>query len=492
MEGLKSLFLKKNEDENIERKSILVDIPNDSNDVNSSNPSYEPHNLKIVFAGMAGNILEWYDFGIFGYFSDEIAKNFFPPNQEENAALVETFAVYGLAFLARPIGGLIIGKMGDTHGRKGALETTVFYMAFSTFAMGVLPTYEMVGPLATVLLILTRLIQGLSVGGQLMSSMLFTLEKTSVKRWGFMSSAVFASVTVGVELGSVFASVINDSLTKDEVDIWGWRIPFLFGLTGILPALYLKYRAEEVLPPQEYSEQVERTGGTQIQETQTNEPIRETLRKRNFRALMVIILAPSLNTTVYYLSYVWLFTYMTAIIEPPIPHAFNITSLNLLGGFIETFCAGLFVDWVEDYGKVMLVSSLVLGISSPVAFGLIGTGGVHAGLVAAGVQFYLSVFLFIYQAAVVPWVILKSPTKIRLTLISLGWNISLIIWGGFSPTVATILVDQVNKTGPGYMVTVASALALIALWLPSSDEDSSTSLGGSTNELEDHRKPLLE
>lgn len=202
----------------------------------------EHHDLKTTIAGIAGNVLEWYDFSVYGYFSDIIGKVFFPPNQSGNAALVESFAVFGIAFLVRPIGGAIFGYMGDNVGRKTALENSILLMALPTFLLGCLPSFESVGWWSTVLLIICRALQGFSVGGQLMSSVVFTLEGTDQSKWGFRAAIVFAATTLGAVLGSLVAYALRETLNDEQLESFGWRIPFFFGLVGILPGLYLKVR----------------------------------------------------------------------------------------------------------------------------------------------------------------------------------------------------------------------------------------------------------
>ena len=146
-----------------------------------------------TFAGVAGNVLEWYDFAVFGFLDDVIGDVFFPPNSEGDAS---AFLVFGGAFIMRPIGGLLLGWLGDTVGRKKALVVSIFLMAFPTFAMGCLPGYSQIGNWAVVLLIIVRLLQGLSVGGQLMSSLVFTLENHDPGRWGLFGSFVMAAANL--------------------------------------------------------------------------------------------------------------------------------------------------------------------------------------------------------------------------------------------------------------------------------------------------------
>lgn len=200
----------------------------------------ESHDLKTRIAGIAGNVLEWYDFSVYGYFSDIIGKVFFPPNTSGNAALVESFAVFGIAFLIRPIGGAIFGYMGDNVGRKSALENSILLMALPTFLLGCLPTYASIGWYSTALLIICRMFQGFSVGGQLMSSVVFTLEASPEKHWGFQAGAVFAATTLGAVIGSLVAYTLRETLNDEQMESFGWRIPFFFGLVGLIPGYYLK------------------------------------------------------------------------------------------------------------------------------------------------------------------------------------------------------------------------------------------------------------
>jgi len=182
--------------------------------------------LVQTIAGVAGNVLEWYDFAIFGFLSDVIGQVFFPPNQSGNRATIESFAVFGGAFVMRPLGGLIMGYIGDVYGRKHALVLSIFLMAIPTFAMGCLPSYARVGYASTISLIVVRLLQGLSVGGQLMSSLVFTLENHPTSKWGLYGSFVMAAANCGTLLGSIAGFILRASLTQDQLVQWGWRVRF--------------------------------------------------------------------------------------------------------------------------------------------------------------------------------------------------------------------------------------------------------------------------
>mmetsp|Transcript_12973 Transcript_12973/g.35912 ORF Transcript_12973/g.35912 Transcript_12973/m.35912 type:complete len:310 (+) Transcript_12973:109-1038(+) len=203
-------------------------VNNPNNNHHSSLLPEHRHDFLTTLAGVAGNVLEWYDFAVFGFFGDVIGEVFFPP-QAGHSQMVESFAVFGVAFLMRPLGGLVMGYIGDVYGRKKALVLSIFLMAFPTFAMGCLPSYQQVGPIAIGLLLITRMLQGLSVGGQLMSSLVFTLEGHDPSVWGLFGSFVMAAANFGTLLGNLAAFVMRGSLTDAQLASWGWRIPFLSG-----------------------------------------------------------------------------------------------------------------------------------------------------------------------------------------------------------------------------------------------------------------------
>lgn len=175
-----------------------------------SNPLH--HKLKTL-AGVMGNVLEWYDFAVFGFFSDIIGEVFFPKSQSKDLSVMESFAVFGGAFLMRPLGGIVIGFIGDTSGRKEALEISIFLMALATTLMGCLPTYSQIGNSAILLLLIVRMLQGLSVGGQLMTSLVFTLEGRPKDRWGLYGSFVMGAANIGTFLGGLVAYGLRRTLT---------------------------------------------------------------------------------------------------------------------------------------------------------------------------------------------------------------------------------------------------------------------------------------
>lgn len=471
---------------NVHTEKSQVESSNEQNSKDLSNTRTSP-DLKATLISLSGNILEWYDFVVFGYFSDVIGEVFFPPNQKGSAALVESFLVYGLAFVARPIGGAILGRMGDKNGRKGALEHSILWMAFATFAIGCLPSYDRVGLLSPALLTIMRLIQGMMLGGQLVSLLLFILEQRDFSTWAYWGAVVNAFSKIGSFVGSAVTLTIRECLTDDQVKRWGWRIPFWLGALGGLPAIYLKYRVKEY-----YERPSMQKTGTDLDEntdssddcenghvdenshmeTSKNacmdekDPLKEVLSKVNFPSLIGATLLPSVFCGLNYLMFVWLAVFMNTIIDPPVPHAYAINTINVaFGGIILTIVAGWFADWYGNHKKLLIISSVVCGVTAPACFFLLGKGGAYEGLVAFSVQLYASILLAIFSAAMVPWLVSNTPIELRLTMVSIGMNMASLLFGGFTPLLATILASRINFIAPAYILTTASAMSLTGIYI---------------------------
>ena len=215
----------------------------------------KPGQFQSTVGGLVGNVLVWYDFAVYGALAENVGVAFFSRgcdtgstgNHTLNAtghayttaesaqecashSLLESFAVFGGAFLMRPLGALVFGYIGDTYGRKKALEASVLMMAAATFAMGVLPTYEQAGVIAPLLLIAVRLFQGVSVGGELIGSLVYTTETAPPERWGLYSSLSLMTAVLGTTLGMAVGAIMHSAFTTEELNTWAWRIPFLCGI----------------------------------------------------------------------------------------------------------------------------------------------------------------------------------------------------------------------------------------------------------------------
>jgi MHS family proline/betaine transporter-like MFS transporter len=194
---------------------------------------------RVIAAGAIGNLLEWYDFAIYGYFAPMIGRQFFP-HQDPLAQLLAAYGIFAVGFLVRPLGGVLIGHIGDRFGRTAALTVSVSAMAIPTFLVGLLPGYQTLGLAAPILLTLLRMIQGLSVGGEAGISMIFMVEQAPEGRRGIMGAVSCLGATGGMMLGSATGALLAWLLPADTVDNWAWRIPFLLGLAVGITGYYLR------------------------------------------------------------------------------------------------------------------------------------------------------------------------------------------------------------------------------------------------------------
>src|SRR5439155_3909312 len=195
--------------------------------------------LRTALAGLIGNVLEWFDFAVYGYFATEIGRQFFP-RSDPTAQQLLAFAVFALGFLARPFGSLVLGRVGDRIGRRALLTLSIAVMGGATLIVGLLPTYQQVGVAAPILLIAMRVVQGFSLGGEFTGSMVYTTEQASPMMRGLISSSTAAGTTLGFILGSGSAWLVNSALTTEQVSTWGWRVPFIASITLCVVGWFLR------------------------------------------------------------------------------------------------------------------------------------------------------------------------------------------------------------------------------------------------------------
>mmetsp|Transcript_27180 Transcript_27180/g.56600 ORF Transcript_27180/g.56600 Transcript_27180/m.56600 type:complete len:557 (+) Transcript_27180:153-1823(+) len=408
--------------------------------------------LAKTIAGVAGNVLEWYDFAVFGYFSDILGEVFFPPNQEGNAAIVESFAVFGGAFLMRPIGGVLMGYIGDKYGSRRALTLSIFLMAFPTFAMGCLPGYASVGNWSVVLLTLVRLLQGLSVGGQLMSSLVFTLERHPKSKWGLYGSYVMAAANLGTFLGGVVATVLRQNLSEEALRTWGWRLPFLSGILVSISGFYLRNNGDD--------DDLGHMHGVPSSADVGENPIRVAFSRSNIRSLLASSMVPLLWSSGFYLAFVWMAVFMTDLIDPPVPNSFAVNSLSLGLSVCVLFPVA---GWLSDKvgrKRVMAVGGIAIGIGSPIAIAMIGTGQAASAFFA---QMFLGISLSFWGAPMMAWLVESFHPAARLTSVSIGYNIAQACGGGMAPAIATEMVDRLGPESPGYYIMVIAGISLVGL-----------------------------
>jgi len=293
---------------------------------------------KVIAAGMIGNVLEWYDFSVYGYFAASIGFNFFP-RQDRVAQLLAAFAVFALGYLVRPIGGALIGHVGDHYGRRAALTVSVTAMAVPTFLVGLLPGYATLGLLAPVLLVLLRMVQGLSVGGEYTSSMVFMVERAAAGRRGLAGAIAACGSGVGTLLGSGVGATIAALMTTETLDAWGWRIPFLLGLVVGVIGFILRRQVTEFAP----AKSGERS------------PIVETLRD-HWRLVLRLAALSVFNGVSFYVMFLYVASWLQTADGISPAHALEINTISMVTLLPALLVSGVLSD---RYGRkpVLMLST---------------------------------------------------------------------------------------------------------------------------------------
>ncbi|MDK2743441.1 MAG: MFS transporter [Nitrospira sp. BO4] len=403
---------------------------------------------KTVLAGAVGNVLEWYDFALFGYFAPVLSLLFFP-SSDPSLSLIATFSVFAVGFLARPLGALLFGYWGDTRGRREALAWSILLMALPTCLVGMLPTYAQIGLAAPLALTALRFLQGLSVGGEFTGSVTFLVEHAAPAERGYIGSWAGFSAQIGALLGSGIGTVAAASLTHEALQEWGWRIPFLSGSLIALVGWYLRRR----IPESPAFERLQQTGSV------SSSPARELLLSHRAPLLQVIGLV-LLHGVAFYMFYVFLPTYLTRVTDLPMS-----TTLT-----INTVCMALLAVLIPVMGKVSdrvghrwILAGGAAGLAlGTVPFFLWLSSGQIALIIAA--QTLITVFVAAYMGPFFAIVATLFPVSRRYTGLSLSYNIAAALFGGTAPLLATILIERSgNVLAPGWYVSLCAILSLIVL-----------------------------
>jgi len=404
---------------------------------------------KAVVAGTFGNIMEWYDWAIYGYFAPILGQLFFPAS-DPLASLLLSFAVFAVGFIIRPLGALFFGPYSDRVGRKKALSLAVILMGISTFVMGILPTYEQIGILAPILLVIARLVQGLSAGGEWGNGTTFIVEYAPESKRGFYGSWQQFSTGMGLLVGSVVATVFTSIFSLEELSAWAWRIPFLLGIIVGIIGFYLRMRIDET---PKYKQIAEDTN-------LSKKPLLDAL-KYHPKEFFIAIGFTIHWTASYYLLLTYMPTYVSKVVKLPM-------SLALLCNVIVIFFFVSLVPvmgWLSDrFGRKPLLISSTIGfalLSYPL-FSIMEHSGFAVILLF---QMLLSVFEAAYSGPGPAAIAEVFPTNVRASALSVGYNIAVAAFGGTAPFISTYLISVTGEnTSPTYYVIACAIISMLVLF----------------------------
>jgi MFS transporter, MHS family, proline/betaine transporter len=381
-----------------------------------------------------GNVLEWYDFALFGVLAPIIASHFFP-SADPLAGLINSYAVFAIGFLARPLGGVIFGHIGDRFGRRQALVLSVTLMAVPTALMGLLPTYQEVGVLAPILLTLLRIVQGISTGGEFAGSIVFLVEQAPDHRRGLYGSIANFGAMIGGLLGAAIGWLISEILTPDAMQDWGWRLLFLSGIVVGLFGLWARVGVPDTPVFAELA----------ACEGLPSKPLRTALR-REWRQMATAIGLNWSASVGYYVVFVWFISNVNEIIGLSYRTALGVGTFGLVAGLLATLAVGHLAD-IVGHKRMLVAGSIATAIFSVPLLMLAATGTLAAvALAQLGLAILAAVFLGTLPAVCVS---LHGPA-LRCTALSVSYNTALALFGGTAPLIATLLVKVTGWPGtPG-------------------------------------------
>jgi len=430
-----------------------------------------PKVKRAVSAAALGNTMEWFDFGVYSYVAATLGRVFFP-SSSPSAQVISTFATFAAAFLVRPLGGLVFGPLGDRIGRKRVLSATMLLMAAGTFAVGFLPGYRTVGLAAPMLLLVCRLVQGFSTGGEYAGATTYIAEYSPDRKRGFLGSWLDFGTFVGYSMGSGLVTALTALLSEGQMLSWGWRVPFFVAGPLGLVGLYMRLRLEETPAfqqveaehehehPQPAAEEEPEDGEDRLEQARMSGRGRlKELVTRHWQAMLICVGLVLLYNVTNYMVTAYLPTFMTKSVGLP-----SLTSdLLVLGTMVLVVLTITTVGRSSDkFGRrpMFLWAGLAMIVLATPAFMLIKQGGIVLPAVGCVILGLLLVCFAGTSASTLPALF---PTHLRYGGLSVAFNVSVSLFGGTTPLFTSWLVERSgNDLVPGFYLMVAGAIGVVA------------------------------
>jgi len=398
----------------------------------------------VIIAATIGNVLEWFDFLVYGFFAATLAEVFFPVGNPTVSLLI-TFGAFGLSYFVRPLGAAVIGTYTDRAGRKAGLTLSIALMMVGTTLMVVTPGYATIGITAPIIITIARLLQGFSVGGEFGSAVAFLVEHAGDRK-GYSASWQWSSTGIISVIVALFGLGLTTLLTHQQLVDWGWRIPYVFGLLVGPVGLYIRSRMVET---PEFLEAVK----------PPTVPIRELLHRYPTPVLLALGASIISNSSYYLLLYIP--TYAVKTLHLP---AYTGFAATLLGGVVLAVFSVLAGHWSDKTARprIMLAMAWLFAIAAyPTFWLMVAYPSLATAMFAVG---FLNLIKAGYSGVLPSLLAEQFPVDARAVGIAFSYSISVTIFGGFAPFVATWLIAQTgDPLSPSFYLTATALLSIVAL-----------------------------
>lgn len=396
--------------------------------------------VKVTAASIIGNVIEYYDFIIYGTLTALVFNQLFFPSFDPFIGTVLAFSTFAVGFIARPIGAVVFGHFGDKYGRKNALVVTLILMGLATFTMGLLPTYGSIGIWAPILLVLLRFIQGISAGGEWGGAVLMAVEHAPEKRRGFIGSLVQMGSPLGIILSSGTVAILLAVLSNEQFLAWGWRIPLLLSIVMTVVGLFIRLKVIESPVFLEVKKE----------KAQVKVPFIEVFRKHP-KSLLISTGLHLGDAGFGFLLGVFIITYSTTTLGYPNSFVINMALVGNVFYLIGTPISGLLSDKFGRRPIYLLGTTLLILYAFPF-FWLLNSGSQTLYVLGLIIASFILGLIFGVQAAFYSELF---SAEVRYTGMSMGFQLATVLGGGLMPIIAAVIVNSTNGASWGISAYIA-------------------------------------
>jgi metabolite-proton symporter len=419
----------------------------------ASGPEKQSTLRRVVTASMAGTVVEWYEFFLYATAATLVFNLImFPPSEDPFAPIIAAFVTYAVGFVARPLGGIVFGHFGDKYGRKKLLQVAIILVGAATFLMGCLPTFDQIGYLAPILLVLLRFAQGFAVGGEWGGGVLLVAEHSPDRTRGFWASFPQAAVPIGNLIATVVLLVLSSVLSDEAFLAWGWRVAFWLSVVIVAVGYYVRTRVTDAPIFLEAQKQVQEAEHVRY-------GVLEVI-KRYPRGVVTAMGLRFAENIMYYLVVTFSIVYLRTALEMDpaailswlvIAHLVHMVVIPLIGGLADRV----------GRKPVYFIGTVLAATWGFIAFPMFDTRDPVVIILAISLGLFIHAFMYAPQPAIMSEMF---PTRMRYSGVSLGYQVTSIFAGSLAPIIATALLATYGSWIPvAVYLAIAAAVTLVAV-----------------------------